>query len=50
MVVGKLPLTAAEAVAFVLRTSEAGAEIRDQQGKTVSAERLRIEAALLNLR
>ena len=41
---GKLPLTAAEALAYVSRQGFAVIEIRDTQGRSVSLQRLKDEA------
>jgi hypothetical protein len=42
---GKLPLTAAEALAYVTRASQTSLEIRDAQGRKVSLRKLRKEAS-----
>jgi hypothetical protein len=41
---GKLPLTAAEALAYAKRASQTPIEIRDAQGRKVSLRKLRQEA------
>jgi hypothetical protein len=41
---GKLPLTAAEALAYATRANKTAIEIRDAQGHKVSLRKLRKEA------